>query len=40
MPDTKYSTVKLDVNRQELLVQAPKFLLALPLTVKTVVERR
>jgi len=32
MPDTKFSTVKLDVNRKEMLVQAPKYLLALPLT--------
>ena len=40
MPDTKFSTVKLDVNRKELLVQAPKFLLALPLTVRTASERR
>jgi len=32
MPDTKFSTVKLDVNTNEFLVQSPKFLLALPLS--------
>eukprot|EP00293_Proteomonas_sulcata_P019540 CAMPEP_0184295424 /NCGR_PEP_ID=MMETSP1049-20130417/6260_1 /TAXON_ID=77928 /ORGANISM="Proteomonas sulcata, Strain CCMP704" /LENGTH=168 /DNA_ID=CAMNT_0026603907 /DNA_START=21 /DNA_END=527 /DNA_ORIENTATION=- len=32
MPGTKFSTVKLDVTRTEFLVQAPKYLLALPLS--------
>ena len=36
MPDTKFSTVKLDVTRNEIMVEAPKFLLALPLSVKTI----
>eukprot|EP00281_Chroomonas_sp_CCMP1168_P006418 CAMPEP_0206275230 /NCGR_PEP_ID=MMETSP0047_2-20121206/35611_1 /ASSEMBLY_ACC=CAM_ASM_000192 /TAXON_ID=195065 /ORGANISM="Chroomonas mesostigmatica_cf, Strain CCMP1168" /LENGTH=169 /DNA_ID=CAMNT_0053704565 /DNA_START=33 /DNA_END=542 /DNA_ORIENTATION=- len=31
MPDTKFSTVKLDVTKNEMLVQSPKFILALPL---------
>jgi len=31
MPDTKFSTVKLDVNRNEFLVQSPRYLLPLPL---------
>jgi len=31
MPDTKFSTVKLDVNKNEFLVQSPKYLLGLPL---------
>lgn len=32
MPDTKFSTVKLDVSKNEFLVQAPKYLLGLPLS--------
>eukprot|EP00284_Hemiselmis_tepida_P012456 CAMPEP_0174926656 /NCGR_PEP_ID=MMETSP1355-20121228/13132_1 /TAXON_ID=464990 /ORGANISM="Hemiselmis tepida, Strain CCMP443" /LENGTH=205 /DNA_ID=CAMNT_0016172709 /DNA_START=16 /DNA_END=633 /DNA_ORIENTATION=+ len=32
MPGTKFSQVKLDVTKNEILVQAPKFLLALPLS--------
>jgi hypothetical protein len=31
MPETKFSTVKLDVNKNEFLVQSPKYLLGIPL---------
>jgi len=31
MPDTKFSTVKLDVNKNEFLVQSPKYLLGITL---------
>ncbi|EKX50711.1 hypothetical protein GUITHDRAFT_161695 [Guillardia theta CCMP2712] len=31
MPNTKFSTIKLDVTKNEFLVQSPKYLLGLPL---------
>ena len=31
MPETKFSTVKLDVNKNEFLVQSPKYLLGITL---------